>query len=237
LQIPVYDLLNELKAIDDHIKKLTVLKISKPRLLMETRQKLTVVENKLKSKTEQLELENKRNKQLSDIVLQEKEKLQKSEQKLTAVKNNKEYQAVQKEITQLKKTIKNLEDQEKARTEALSNIEKEFQDIESEFKSVNKEHESVLIKVKDDINLIERELVDAKEKKNKSMSSLPEELKKRYLKIYENKDGIGISVIQDNRCSVCNIALPRQLCNDILKGDRVFHCPSCQRVIIYINKN
>lgn len=237
MQIPIYDLLNELKIIDDHIKKLTILKISKPRSLMETRQKLTVVENKLKSKTEQLELENRRKKQLSDIVSQEKEKLTKSEQKLTAVKNNKEYQAVQKEITQLKKTINNLEEQEKTRIEALASIEKEFQDIESEFNSVNKEHESVLIKVKDEINSIERDLNDAKEKKNKSLSSLPEELKKRYTKIYENKDGIGISVIQENRCSVCNIALPRQLCNDILKGDRVFHCPSCQRVIIYIKNN
>jgi predicted nucleic acid-binding Zn-ribbon protein len=237
LQTPIYDLLNELKTIDDHIKQLTVKKISKPRLLMETRQKLTVVENKLKSKTEQLELENRRKKQLSDIVSQEKEKLAKSEQKLASVKNNKEYQAVQKEITQFKKNIKNLEEQEKNRIEALAIIEKEFQEIESEFNSVNKEHESVLIKVKDEINSIERDLNDAKEKKNKSLSSLPEELKKRYTKIYENKDGIGISVIQENRCSVCNIALPRQLCNDILKGDRVFHCPSCQRVIIYIKNN
>ncbi len=237
MQTPIYDLLNELKTIDDHIKQLTVKKISKPRLLMETRQKLTVVENKLKSKTEQLELENRRKKQLSDIVSQEKEKLAKSEQKLASVKNNKEYQAVQKEITQFKKNIKNLEEQEKNRIEALAIIEKEFQEIESEFNSVNKEHESVLIKVKDEINSIERDLNDAKEKKNKSLSSLPEELKKRYTKIYENKDGIGISVIQENRCSVCNIALPRQLCNDILKGDRVFHCPSCQRVIIYIKNN
>jgi predicted nucleic acid-binding Zn-ribbon protein len=237
LQTPIYDLLNELKTIDDHIKQLTVKKISKPRLLMETRQKLTVVENKLKSKTEQLELENRRKKQLSDIVSQEKEKLAKSEQKLASVKNNKEYQAVQKEITQFKKNIKNLEEQEKNRIEALAIIEKEFQEIESEFNSVNKEHESVLIKVKDEINSIERDLNDAKEKRNKSLSSLPEELKKRYTKIYENKDGIGISVIQENRCSVCNIALPRQLCNDILKGDRVFHCPSCQRVIIYIKNN
>ncbi len=237
MQTPIYDLLNELKTIDDHIKQLTVKKISKPRLLMETRQKLTVVENKLKSKTEQLELENRRKKQLSDIVSQEKEKLAKSEQKLASVKNNKEYQAVQKEITQFKKNIKNLEEQEKNRIEALAIIEKEFQEIESEFNSVNKEHESVLIKVKDEINSIERDLNDAKEKRNKSLSSLPEELKKRYTKIYENKDGIGISVIQENRCSVCNIALPRQLCNDILKGDRVFHCPSCQRVIIYIKNN
>ena len=236
MQIAIYDLLNELKTIDDHIKQLTVKKISKPRLLMETRQKLTVVENKLKSKTEQLEQENKRKKQLSDIISQEKEKLVKSEQKLVAVKNNKEYQAVQKEITQFKKTIKNLEEQEKARIEALANIEKEFQDVEADFNSVNKEHESVLIRVKDEINSIERDLSDAKEKKNKSLSVLPEDIKKRYIKIYENKDGIGISVVHENRCSVCNMALPRQLCNDILKGDRVFHCPSCQRVIIYINK-
>ena len=94
----------------------------------------------------------------------------------------------------------------------------------------------MLIRVKDEINSIERDLSDAKEKKNKSLSVLPEDIKKRYIKIYENKDGIGISIVHENRCSVCNMALPRQLCYDILKGDRVFHCPSCQRVIIYINK-
>jgi predicted nucleic acid-binding Zn-ribbon protein len=94
----------------------------------------------------------------------------------------------------------------------------------------------VLVDIKDDINFIERELIDAKDHKNKILKDLPEEIKYRYIKVYENKGGIGVSMVLDSKCSVCNLSLPRQLCNDILKGDKIHHCPSCQRVIIYINK-
>ncbi|MEI6092552.1 MAG: C4-type zinc ribbon domain-containing protein [bacterium] len=236
MDINIYDVLYDLKLIDEQIRDLTQRKLKKPNLLLETRQKLTESENKLKIKTEQLETENKKKNQLSDIINDETEKLKKSEIKLNSVTNSKEYQAISKEMSQIKKTIAGLQEQEKTRTESLSSIEKEFELIESEFKKISKGHESVLVSIKDDINLIERELIDAKEHKYKILKNLPEELKNRYIKVYESKGGIGIAVINENRCSVCNLSLPRQFCNDILKGDKIHHCPSCQRVIIYINK-
>jgi len=234
--INIYDVLYDLKRIDEQIRELTQRKLKKPGLLLATRQKLTESELKLKAKSEQLETENKKKLQFSDIIRDETEKLQKAEVKLNAVKNSKEYQAALKEAAQIKKTIASLVEQEKVKIDAVSAIEKEFDAIESEFKKISKEHESVLVEIKDDINLIERELSDAKEHKGKILKALPDDLKGRYIKVYENKGGIGISMVSENRCSVCNLSLPRQLCNDILKGDRVHHCPSCQRVIIYINK-
>ncbi|MCX6111742.1 MAG: C4-type zinc ribbon domain-containing protein [Proteobacteria bacterium] len=236
MNISIYDVLYDLKVIDEQIRELTKRKLKKPNLLFETRQKLTEVEAKLKIKSEQLETENKKKKQLTDIIADETEKLQKAEIKLNSVKNSKEYQAALKEVSQIKKTVTNLQEQEKARLEALSSIEKEFEQIESEFKNMSRGHESVLVGIKDDINIIDRELNDAKEHKAKILRDIPEELKARYVKVYENKGGIGISMVRDNKCSVCNLSLPRQLCNDILKGEKIHHCPSCQRVIIYINK-
>jgi len=236
VNISIYDVLYDLKVTDEQIRQLTQRKLKKPGLLLETRQKLTETEAKLKIKTDQLETENKKKIQLTEMLTVETEKLQNAETKLNSVKNSKEYQAALKEVSQIKKTLTNLQEQEKARLEVLTTLEKEFEEIEIEFKKMSKGHESVLVDIKDDINLIEREINDAKEHKAKILKEIPEELKARYIKVYENKGGIGISMVRDSKCSVCNISLPRQLCNDILKCDKIHHCPSCQRVIIYINK-
>lgn len=232
----IYDILYNLKQIDEQIKELTQRKLKKPSLLLNTRQKLTESEAKLKVKSEQLETENKKKNQLTDILTDEKEKLKKSEAKLSVVTNSKEYQAALKEVNQLKKAISNLQEQELVRLQSLEVLEKEFEEVETVFKKISKEHETVLVEIKDDINLIERELQDIKEQKNKALKELPEDIKIRYIKVYENKNGVGIATVHENRCSVCNLSLPRQLCNEILKGDKTHHCPSCQRLIIYINK-
>jgi uncharacterized protein len=236
VDINIYGILYDLKQIDEQIRDLTQRKLKKPGLLLETRKKLTEAEAKLKIKSDQLETENKKKNQLTDILNDEKEKLQKSEIKLNSVKNSKEYQAALKEVNQAKKTITNLQEQELGRLEILGVIEKEFETVESEFKKVSKEHETVLVEIKDDINIIERELTDIRDQKSKILKNLPEEIKSRYTKVYDNKGGIGIAIVNNSRCSVCNLSLPRQLCNEILKGDKIHHCPSCQRVIIYINK-
>ena len=94
-----------------------------------------------------------------------------------------------------------------------------------------------MVQVKDELNSIESELSDLVDTKQKFIKNIPENLKVLYEKLYKNKNGIAISMVKDNQCSVCNLSLPRQLCNEIMKGDKVHHCPSCQRLIICVNKD
>ena len=170
------------------------------------------------------------------MLTEETAKFTRAEEKLLSVKNSKEYQAALKEVSQLKKAVASLGEQHKASQADADKFVMELQEINKTFKEAVKNHESILVQMKDNSNMVESELVDIKEAKEKILCEMPEDIKKRYLKAHESKNGIGVSVINSERCSACNMSLPKQFCNQVVKADHVYHCPSCQRLIIYINK-
>jgi len=236
MSVSLYNVLNDIRLIDDKIKELNKKKNTKPTLLMESRKKLTELESKSKTKGAELESEMKKYKHLEGVVTEEKDKLQKAEVKLNVVKNSKEYQAILKELSQLKKTVSSIEEQRAAKQTATETLQKEFDAISAELKNIARDYEAVMVNVKDDLLNIESQITDLADSKNKIVETIPADVKTIYVKAHANKGGVGVAVVNANRCGACNMSLPMQLCNEILKGDQVYHCPSCQRLIIYISK-
>jgi len=233
----LYNILSDIKKIDEKIRNLNKKKINAPTRLLEQRKKLVELDNKSKTKNVEFEVEDKKYKHLKGIVTDEKDKLTKAEQKLSMVKNSKEYQAALKEVSQLKKTITNLDEQLHSRDTEIEKLTQEVNAVKAEFEANSKEYEGNMVQVKDELNYIERELTDLIDSKQRFIKELPEPLRNLYTKLYNNKNGIAVSIMKDSQCSVCNLSLPRQLCNEIMKGDKVHHCPSCQRLIICVNKD
>jgi len=233
----LYNILNEIKEIDEKIRDLNKKKQIAPARLLIERKRLAEAENRFKTKSIEFEVEDKKYKHLTGIITEEKDKLTKAEQKMAMVKNSKEYQAALKEINQLKKTVTNLDEQLHSRDGEVEKLTKDVQSIKAESEAASKSYETCMVQVKDELNAIENELNDLADIKQRSVKNLPENLKTLYDKIYNNKNGIAISILKENQCSVCNLSLPRQMCNEILRGDKVHHCPSCQRLIICVNKD
>jgi predicted nucleic acid-binding Zn-ribbon protein len=233
----LYNILGDIKKIDEKIRDLNKKKQNAPSKLLDQRKKLAEVESKSKAKNTEFDVEDKKYKHLKGVITEEKDKLTRAEQKLTMVKNSKEYQAALKEVSQLKKTVTNLDEQLHSRDAEIEKLTLEVSTIKTELETNSKDYESSMVQVKDELNYIERELTDLIESKQRFIKDLPETLRNLYIKLYNNKNGIAVSTMKDSRCTVCNLSLPRQLCNEIMRGDKVHHCPSCQRLIICVNKD
>ncbi len=96
------------------------------------------------------------------------------------------------------------------------------------------DYESASVSFKDEANLIDRDLKDLLTDKKDLLTGLPENVVCNYNKIFERKRNAVISMINASRCTGCNMVLPPQFCNEIIKGEEVKLCPSCQRLIIYL---
>lgn len=236
MSVLLYEVLSRVKVIDEKIKDLSIKKNSNPKNLTDASKKLKDVELKLKSKSVETEAASRKNKHIADVFNEESAKLKRAEEKLLAVKNSKEYQAALKEVSQLKKAVLSLSEQHQVSQTGSDKLVSELQEIEKIFKEAVKTYETVLVSIKDNSNMVDSELLDAEDLKKKILSEMPEDVKKRYLKAYESKNGLGVAIINSERCSACNMSLPKQFCNQVVKADHVYHCPSCQRLIIYINK-
>ena len=233
----LYGILNDIKAIDEKIKDLNKKKQIAPSKLLNERKRLAEIENKYKTKTLEFDIEDKKQKHLKGIVTDEKAKLEKAEQKLSLVKNTKEYQAALKEVSQLKKTLVSLEEQLRSKDSDVEKLTKDTESLKTELDSISKSYEQIMVHVKDELISIESELNDLIDSKLRYTKDLPDNIKGLYQRLYDNKNGMAITIVKESRCSVCNLSLPRQLCNEIMKGDKVHHCPSCQRLIICVNKD
>jgi predicted nucleic acid-binding Zn-ribbon protein len=47
-----------------------------------------------------------------------------------------------------------------------------------------------------------------------------------------SKRGNAVAEITSGVCRGCHISLPPQLYNQILRAERVFQCPNCQRILM-----
>lgn len=159
-------------------------------------------------------------------------KNKKSQEKLRAVKTNKEYQSLLKEIEDVKSKNSTIEDK---MIECLDRIDEtegiiaekkdeylEFSDrIKSEKQSI--EHEADIDKKK----------LDELDMDRKNVSGLIDsQLFKKYLGIKEqNQGGRAVVPVKDAVCHGCNVNLPPQLYNELFRYDSLKFCPNCQRII------
>lgn len=235
MSVLLYEVLNKLRQIDEKIKDLSNKKKLPPKGLNEALKKLKETEAKLRAKSTETETGSRKTKHVADVLGEETAKLSRAEEKLSSVKNSKEYQAALKEVNQLKKAVSSLNDQHQALNTESDKLMAEMLSIEKELKEAVRSYETLLVQMKDATNQLDSEIKDMQDSRLRVMSDIPDETRSRYIKACDTKNGVGVSLIMSERCGACNMALPKQFCNQVVKADKVYHCPSCQRLIIYIN--
>jgi len=164
-------------------------------------------------------------------------RVKKSQGKLGAIKNNREYQSVLKEIEEVKAKNSIIEDE---MIECLELTEKTEKSISLKMDE--------LVQLVDQVKLekenIKQEMAEGKEKfarlENdwKKMSSIVEpELFKTFIRVKETQVGeIAIVPVKDAVCRGCNMNIPPQMYNELYLGDTLRFCPNCQRIIYLENQ-
>ncbi|NQU63416.1 MAG: hypothetical protein HQ517_03905 [SAR324 cluster bacterium] len=166
------------------------------------------------------------------LVQVEYEKIKRSDERMLAVKNQKEYLASQKEIDVAKKTIKKVEDQ-------ILELEGEKEVITQELSQILEEYKQT----KETVGAAERE-VQAEEKsvfdkikayqkmKDELLPQIDAELVEIYKKLTQRKVVPAAVEISNASCMGCALSIPAQLFNEIIR-DTVGNCPHCGRLLFY----
>lgn len=201
---------SQLRALDDQLKKVKA--------------QLDVKSNAV------AELEKTQRQTKAALELNQ-DRLTRSSARLEGVQNSQEFQAINKEIDQLKKMNVTLEDQSKKSNQEIETISKDLADIQTNYDKVKGERDS------------QAGVLSGQEAQfQKDLSSLDSERKQytvkvdvRTLSVYERvrgaRAGIGIVPAIGGRCKGCNMMVPPQLFNEVQKCLQVHACPSCNRIL------
>lgn len=187
-----------------------------------------------KESLEKLEREKQdllRNKsRIEQEVSHNEELVKKAEQKLFEIKTHKEYEALQKEISETKRRTSNLEDTLLEEMERIEKIEVLIASGREELNTKETEYGEKIsdykLKLEDLKNLYEPK----KEEKEKIASRIIPELMPIYEKIRKRNGGV-IALAKKEVCTGCNMRIPPQLFNEVLTLSRFIQCPNCQKIL------
>lgn len=212
---------------------------------------LAVVPGNILKLQEEFDTKNQKFEELSTLLVQTKEEKLKSEKeyeekkklltnaqkKLSTVKNNKEYEAVLKELDTLKKEINTLEYKVLELSDNLENLTKQTEDLKGE-----------LAKIEEELNKLKQEKNEADKDKIEQLTKLKEErqiaassIKRQYLSKYETirkvRNNLAIVRVEQETCTGCYMKIPPQLYVEVKKNTSIQQCPNCQRFLYFLEES
>jgi uncharacterized protein len=153
--------------------------------------------------------------------------------KMMQVQTGREQTALLKEIEDAKKNAKENEDKV---LEIMAEIEKLITQVEEEKALLKGEKELVAEeteKVRDIIESINKGKKTKGTKRQKQIKEIKENLLRKYDTLRERRKGLAVVNVVQGVCQGCFMNIPPQQYNMLLKGDKIFECPTCQRIIYH----
>lgn len=162
-----------------------------------------------------------------------KSKITKYKQQLNDVKTNIEYSSLLKEIDETQKRIDGLEEEIISKMLVADDIEEEIkeanQKAQKNKENFSKEKETLLEKKKNQ----EEKGKQFKAEKDESTSEILPDQHSLYLKIYSKKNGIVLSPVKDDFCSMCHMRIRPQMLNELKAENEIIICENCGRILYF----
>lgn len=160
-----------------------------------------------------------------------KDRLQRSTQRLEAVGNTQEYQAITRELEQLRRMATSLEEQASkankdrdALAAEASTAETAFRASEEEWTKANGEMAASTEKAQSQLNALAQARLPL-------AAAVEPRLLSQYDRIRPARQGMGLAPANGGQCKACNRVLPPQQYNELQKGSGIHQCSSCHRLL------
>ena len=217
----------ELQAIDNRLFEINDLKGDLPEKVLEQEKELESYINENTTYDIRLNEINKDSRKHSADVDDFNIKLNKYKDQLYLVTSNKEYDALNSEIDNMKKSISDSE-------LILLSENEEKVSLNESIKSNSNKIESISVLLEQNRTELEEALKNTQEEEKKLLKNrndLVKKIDKRFLSTYERlmsvRDGAGMVSILKSSCGACYTKLPPQIVIEIKESIKIVSCPSC----------
>lgn len=223
--------LEQIQEIDLQIDNLKKNKGTLPGALKALDDKLAKMKGTISIKKVALAEIEKTQRQTSAATDLNRDRVTRSTARLESVANSQEFQAAQKEIEQLKKQKESLDEQiKKAGTDAES-VNKELADLDAQQAKFQEERDTQAQALTGQSGKLEEEIAALLADRGKHMPKVDPRTLAQYDRVRPARAGLGIVPAIAGRCKGCNMMVPPQQFNEIVRGSTLHACPSCHRIL------
>src|SRR5579863_5256151 len=177
--------------------------------------------------------ESSRRKHESDIKDQQ-EKISKYRDQSLKVKTNQEYKALLSEIEHAESEIRKLEDKILEIMVAADARKETLKQAEATLKADTAENEKEKQHARQQTEQDEKQLAELKIQRDQFRQGVSDDSLRHYDRVLKLR-GSALAAVHDNQmCSVCRVILRPQVYQDVMKGDVILSCDSCQRILYFV---
>jgi uncharacterized protein len=225
--------LYQLQLIDSKIDKLRTVRGELPLEVSDLEDTVAGLETRLQNITEEVaELEN----QLSEkkqAIKDFQSNIKKYEAQQSKVRNNREYDAITKEIEfqnlEIQLAEKRMKEAKAAitlKTELLEKSKAEFEERSKDLKAKKSELEEIIAETEKE----EKELL---KQSQKAAAGIEERLLNAYKRIRDNsRNGLAVVAVERDACGGCYNKIPPQRQLDIRLNKKIIVCEHCGRILV-----
>jgi uncharacterized protein len=224
--------LEALAAIDADLRRLEDQLTEERATLANLKGELRKLDEKLLTDRSSVSEMEKTRSELSTEVRQMTAQIERSREKLSRSRNERESNAAQRELEELRKLQRDREDEINKLSTLTESARKSIEETETAQKKIADElggRESDISKTlaeamkERDAKLVER---------GKLASAVQPMTLRRYEQVRKRK-GSAIAKTIDGTCLACHMRLPPMLFQKLMRGDAFEQCPSCARILYY----
>ena len=160
------------------------------------------------------------------------DRLSKYRTQLMEVKTNREYQAMQNEIEVAQRDVRSCEDRVLERMLEADECQAGVKEAE---RALAADQDSIAAdrrKAEDEARALEAELSRRSSERDALATEIPANLAATY-DLLTQKRGNAVVEAKDERCTACHVRMRPQAFNEIRRGDVIFQCDSCQRILFF----
>ncbi len=223
----------QLQDIDDQANKAMI-------ELKKGQEKLSALEISLKElagnvsiQKEELHTVQQRQRELEGEIEDGKALADRSRERLSSIKSNREYKALLREIDDGTKRISEMEDQVMECMTQIDEKEKGLATLEEECKAVETTLQDEQAEVKTRTKEVDAQVKGYEKSRTKLCKTVRPEVLARYNMVLQGRNSVAMAAVEEAVCKACHMGIPPQTYNELQVGDRLLCCPHCERILYW----
>lgn len=224
--------LYELQLIDSQLDELEELRGDLPLAVNELKGQMKLIQDQIDEKEEAKKTAKEKIGVNEAEIERFKENLTKFKAQLYQVRNNKEYDALTKEIDHSETQVETLTKENNELEMSIEVLKNEVEEITPDLEKLNeelKDKETDLTKI---VSANEKEEARWRDKREGASSKVRKPDLNTYMRIRKARSGVAVATVHRGSCSGCHNVVPPQRQLEIKQNRRIYTCEACGRMLV-----
>lgn len=228
--------LYEVQRLDSDLKEIEILRGELPMEVQDLGKEVEALERKAAKLNENIAESEKNKLNLSTASINATNLIEKYTKQLDGVKNNREFDALTKEIELQNLEIQLGEKNTRKEDKIIINKKETLEAVEAKLADRKELHSKKVEELEKIILKTEKEEAKLIKKSDKAKKSIDDSLLAKYVRIKNSyKNGLALAQIEREACAGCFSTIPSQKQMEVSNYNDIITCENCGRILIDAN--